>query len=241
MSRAEEGRKSDEARRESGAKRDGREGIAVTGVDGRTHSWALGIAQADEPSAGGVPAGSGGERRMRARRRWRVRRRFGVGLVVLAVAGFGVVGCSNGGRAQPAAIEEPSPSADLEPFLRSYFETWSRGDMEGYRDHFHPRATIYFVRGGSVLSAMPLDPFIEGQSRSQASEPRGRERMTSFRADEDRQGATVRAEWELVEGEEITRGIDRFTLIRDEHWQWKILSLTFYATSHDRSGRGDRR
>ncbi len=146
--------------------------------------------------------------------------------------------CSNGASAPPPTPARADVSADLEPFLTSYFATWSRGDMEGYRDHFHPKAVIYLVKGGQVLSALSRDPFVDGQRASQEAGQPGVETMTSFRADEDRQGATVMAEWELINGDRTTVGIDRFTLIRDEEWHWKIISLTFYATGRGRLREG---
>lgn len=134
-----------------------------------------------------------------------------------------------------AAAPAPAPeiSADLEPFLTSYFGSWSAGDMDGYRDHFHPDAMIYFVEKGRVVVGLPREPFVKGQRDARASSDNpGVEKMTAFRADEDRDAATVAAEWELVEGDESTVGVDRFTLIRDEQWRWKILSLVFYSTGH---------
>jgi len=144
--------------------------------------------------------------------------------------------CSREAPPCPPAEPEPEISVDIEPFLTSYFATWSAGDMEGYRDHFHPRAVISLVKSGRIISSLPRDPFVAGQKASREhSEHPGIERMTSFHADEDRQAATVRAEWELVQGEERTIGVDRFTLIRDEQWQWKIISLLFYSTDRGRS------
>lgn len=148
-----------------------------------------------------------------------------------------MIGCSNGRQTQePQDAAPPDYSADLEPFLRSYFATWSRGDMDGYRDHFHERAMIYMVKSGRVLVAIPRDPFVEGQEASrERSENPGVETMTSFTVDEDRQAATVNAQWELIEGEERTVGVDRFTLIRDDEWNWKIITLVYYATGHGRA------
>lgn len=158
--------------------------------------------------------------------------------IALALAAL-ALGCGNNRQPQaPGDASEPEPehSADLEPFLRSYFATWSRGDMDGYRDHFHERATIYMVKSGRVLVAIPRDPFVDGQeaARSRSENP-GVERMTSFTVDEDRQAATVNAQWELIEGDERTVGVDRFTLIRDQEWSWKVITLVYYATGHGRA------
>lgn len=151
----------------------------------------------------------------------------------VAIAIVAVAACSS--RREPSAPDAAPPaiSADLEPFLTSYFGSWSAGDMDGYRDHFHPDAMIFFTEKGRVVARLPRDPFVEGQRDARASSDHpGVEKMTAFRADEDRDAATVVAEWELVEGDETTVGVDRFTLIRDEQWRWKILSLVFYSTGH---------
>lgn len=149
-------------------------------------------------------------------------------------------GCSS---ARPAQERCPEPeerrvSADLEPFLTSYFSSWSHGDMEGYAGHFHEDAVIMFVSDGEVRARMPLEPFIEDQARMQRDEEaRAAERMTRFRADEDEQAATVTVDWLLERGEGQERGVDRFTLIRDAERHWKIAALVFYVT--DRGGGGE--
>ncbi len=138
----------------------------------------------------------------------------------------------------PAAGDHSNLSADLEPFLRSYFATWSRGDMEGYRSHFHRDATIYLVKNGKVIMSMRRDPFVDVQkSARESSEDPGVEVMTKFTANEDRYAASVDADWELTHDDEVAVGVDRFTLIRDEQWNWKIISLTYYVTGRSRAKR----
>jgi hypothetical protein len=167
--------------------------------------------------------------------RWR-----SLGSVIVVAIVAGVASCSSRSQQceEPQAAPEQEVSADLEPFLTSYFGTWSAGDMDGYRDHFHADATIYLVEKGRVVMGLRRDPFVEGQREVRAgSDHPGVEKMTAFRADEDRDAATVAAEWELVEGDERTVGVDRFTLIRDERWRWKILALVFYSTARGRAER----
>ena len=122
-------------------------------------------------------------------------------------------------------------SPDLEPFLRSYFATWSAGDMRAYKEHFHKDAVITLVEEGEVTSSLPRDRFVMLQKAARArSKVQAVERMRSFTADEDASAATVVAEWELTKGGEVERGVDRFTLIRDHRGRWKIVSLVFYLT-----------
>jgi hypothetical protein len=123
---------------------------------------------------------------------------------------------------------EPKMSADLEPFLNNYFATWSAGNLEGYKAHFHENACIATVADGHIMLAMGRDEFAQYQEHA----IQGRnltERMTSFTADEDDVAATVTAVWALDDGARTTTGIDRFTLIRDRMGHWKIVSLLFYT------------
>lgn len=166
------------------------------------------------------------------------------------VAAFVMIGallgsaCSNdSSRPQPTCpdTDHSNLSADLEPFLKSYFGTWSRGDMDGYRDHFLPEATIYLVKSGRVIMDMRRDPFVDGQRRARASsgDP-GVEVMTGFKAHEDRYAATVYADWELTHDDEVSVGVDLFTLVRDDEWEWKIISLTYYVTDRARAAGNSR-
>ena len=71
-----------------------------------------------------------------------------VGIATLTVS---MSGCRE--PSSPAeATEKRSP--DLKPFIESYFDTWSKGQMDGYRDHFHPRAVVTFVSDGRVDSSL---------------------------------------------------------------------------------------
>ena len=138
-------------------------------------------------------------------------------------------GCSS--ASGPARTNTRKLSPDLEPFLRSYFATWSAGDMRAYKEHFCKDAVITFVKDGRVDSSLPRDRFVMLQKAARArSKEKAVERMTSFTADEDAHAATVVARWELTKGERTKCGVDRFTLIRDERGRWKIVSLVFYLT-----------
>jgi hypothetical protein len=118
--------------------------------------------------------------------------------------------------------------ADLEPFLASYFASWSAGDMAGYREHFHQRAVIAAVTEGILTLSMSRDEFVQYQERAVLGKTLT-ERMTSFTANEDEVAATVTAEWVLDDGERTTTGVDRFTLIRDRLGNWRIVSLLYYT------------
>ncbi len=153
--------------------------------------------------------------------------------VGLALAG--AVACLAGCRgAPPGDAPAPAASADLEPFLRSYFASWSAGDMAAYGSHFDERARIALLRDGRLVYAMERDRFVAGQAVLQSkAATRAVERMTSFTADEDGKAAAVTARWTLERGAETKTGVDRFTLVRDERGKWKIVSLVFYADGRE--------
>ncbi len=143
------------------------------------------------------------------------------------------ISCTSPSPPGTAATQNLSP--DLEPFLRSYFATWSAGEMRRYSDHFHRKAVITFIKDGEVDSSLPRDRFVMLQTAARARlKGKSVERMTSFTADEDERAATVVAQWELTKGtgdvKKVSRGVDRFTLMRDERGKWKIAALVFYET-----------
>jgi ketosteroid isomerase-like protein len=120
-------------------------------------------------------------------------------------------------------------SADLRPFLESYFSSWSKRDIEGYKSHFHENAVIVFIENRQVRRLQSLDAFIRDQGNFLSSVTESiREQMTSFTADEDPKAATVSVQWVLTKGVKREKGVDRFTIIRDLRGDWKIVSLVWY-------------
>jgi hypothetical protein len=154
--------------------------------------------------------------------------------VVLATLAAGAIAAAPGttpGNAAAGQRSRPQGDAELESFLKSYFATWSSGDMAAYKAHFHPYATITSVQKGRIYLAVPRDPFVEIQSKL-IRDAKGTmiEQMTSYTADVDETAATVEARWLLEKGDEKQTGIDRFILIRDESGRWKIVALLFYPS-----------
>ena len=83
---------------------------------------------------------------------------------MLGLLGIALFSCTPVQQA-PQAEEEASPvSADLEPFLETYFGSWSANDMETYRSCFDESAVVLFLRDGQVRSALRLDEFIDRTS-----------------------------------------------------------------------------
>jgi hypothetical protein len=117
----------------------------------------------------------------------------------------------------------------IRKFTESYFTVWSNGDMAAYREHFAAAARIAYVQDRAVVKVMERDPFVDQQAEAIAKAGvKMIERMTSFSVDTDGTGAQVTADWELKRGNEITVGVDRFTLIRAPDGLWKIVFLLFY-------------
>jgi hypothetical protein len=124
---------------------------------------------------------------------------------------------------------------ELDAFLESYFATWSAGDMTSYGAHFHERAVVSVVRDGVVAPWASRDRFVEQQRLIiERSAAKSVERMTSYVADQDDVSATVVAQWELTRGagvdRSVSRGVDRFTLVKNDAGEWRIAALLFYTT-----------
>ena len=124
-----------------------------------------------------------------------------------------------------------SPREEVRSLLTTYFESWSRGDMKTYRSLFHPDAVICHLQDGRVNYMKKRDIFVDEQSEIiAASTPRLTERMLSADIQADTRAATAVVTWELNRGSSRTRGMDRFTLIRERSGKWKIIMLLFYET-----------
>lgn len=149
-------------------------------------------------------------------------------LSALAAATVAALGCTSALVPQPPSARNRTCSPDLKPFLESYFATWSAGDMDSYRSHFHPFAVITLVDRGEVVLSIPRDEFVALQAKAIAR-ARMVERMTSFAADEDDCAASVTAKWLLEKEGTKKTGVDRFTLIRDREGSWRIVALLFYG------------
>jgi hypothetical protein len=121
------------------------------------------------------------------------------------------------------------PSKELKAFLDAYFSTWSSGDMKGYQALFHANARIAYLLDGRVVCTLERDPFVAQQKHiRETSGVTMTERMLSCDVLEDKKSASVSARWELKEGDKITVGTDRYSVIRDPAGEWKIVSLLFY-------------
>jgi hypothetical protein len=146
---------------------------------------------------------------------------LGLGAVVFAVAALSVYYVNS----RPSSLTEEG----IRKFTESYFAVWSKGDMAAYREHFTPAARIAYVQDGAVVKVLDRDPFVDQQTEAVTkASAKMTERMTSFAVNCDGTAAQVTADWELKRGNEISVGVDRFTLIRAPDGLWKIAFLLFY-------------
>jgi hypothetical protein len=60
--------------------------------------------------------------------------------------------------------------ADVEGRIERYFDTWSKQDMGGYADLFHPQASIVYL-GDSGPVRMALEPFLAEQREAHRRSP----------------------------------------------------------------------
>lgn len=112
-------------------------------------------------------------------------------------------------------------------FIDTYFQTWSRQDMVGYGNCFHPEAVIHFIDANGVPRGSALEPFIDGQRLVHTrSEVPMREIPLSKTIEIDGNVARALVRWKLFNesGEEV--GTDYFSLVKTKTG-WKIVSLMF--------------
>ncbi|MCZ7647282.1 MAG: nuclear transport factor 2 family protein [Planctomycetota bacterium] len=130
----------------------------------------------------------------------------------------------------PAGMQVQASDA-LAAFLKSYFQSWSDGNMAAYRAHFHPQARICFVNAGKVLYALDAEEFLAQQEKLvKESKVPMEERILKSVVQEDAQAASAVVHWELLKGEQRSTGVDRFTLMRSAEGPWTITSLMFYKS-----------
>ncbi len=136
---------------------------------------------------------------------------------------------------QPAAPEANAPAHPLEPeilaFVENYFEVWSAGDMEGYRNLFDTEAVIQFIAPGHDVKTMARDPFIETQvqaHRNAATPMREYPLSSEFLVSRNDRVAQASVRWELAKDSGRVRGWNHFTIIRGPDG-WRILHLVYYA------------
>lgn len=124
-------------------------------------------------------------------------------------------------------IEDPREEESIAAFLDKYFSSWSNGDMDAYKDCFHPKATIVFLdRSNAPQASYPLDTFIRTQEQAhQKSLVKMREIPLDKQITTDGNVSQATVRWKLFKGDKTVTGVDLFVLGLTSG-KWKILHLT---------------
>ena len=149
-------------------------------------------------------------------------------LVALAASVFGLgMGYQLRMTAEKRASATETERFEIEALVDRYFTTWSAQDIAGYGACFHPQARIWYA-DNQVLPSLPLSAFLRSQEEAHAARRDTKMTEHPLKTEIDvRNGlASVRVHWELVDGKEITRGYDFFTLARTDG-KWAIVGLLF--------------
>ena len=124
-------------------------------------------------------------------------------------------------------FSQETDKKNIEDFIDTYFKTWSAADMNGYKNCFHPNATIHFERSGSITEDK-LEDFILGQTLAhKQSDKQLKEIPLSKRIMQEGNKALVIVNWKLLSDKKETTGYDYFTLIKVKG-KWKIIYLIFH-------------
>jgi pyroglutamyl-peptidase len=127
-----------------------------------------------------------------------------------------------------ASARADAADEKIAAFIDSYFSTWSNQDMKGYRNCFHPRATIQFIDSSMDISSYDLNTFIEEQSMLQHnSRVKMREIPLSKKIYREGGAAHVIVKWKLFAATREEMGFDHFVLVPVMS-EWKIAYLAFY-------------
>ena len=125
---------------------------------------------------------------------------------------------------------EPGKTAEemaLDNLISVYFTSWSKPDMQAYKDCFHPQASVYFIDGSGNPHPYQLEEFLAGQARVQLGSRKPlseRPTKTSLAVGGRLGQAEVR--WELQRDSTKATGTDYFIFVKTGTG-WKILSLAY--------------
>ncbi len=116
----------------------------------------------------------------------------------------------------------------VEKKIDQYFQTWSNGDMVGYKNCFHENAVIqYKSRGSGLYQTESLENFVNGQASAIAQSEKMTEVPLSKKVTIQDGTAHAIVRWKLTAGSRISKGYDHFIWTKTDHG-WKILYLYFY-------------
>ncbi len=140
-------------------------------------------------------------------------------LAVVGVLGMLIV-------ADAAPAKDSRDRESIEAFLDQYFLTWSNGDSDGYKNCFHPKASIVSLdRVNALHATLTLDAFIRTQMEAHRKSPvKMREIPLDKRVLIAGKVGQAMVRWKLFKGSRTVTGIDLFTLVL-KSGKWQILHL----------------
>jgi hypothetical protein len=112
-------------------------------------------------------------------------------------------------------------------FIKKYFDTWSRHDMNAYSQTFDSRARVFVEEPGATKTELGLQTFLEMQRAMLAKYATASEEATSINVTSKEADGTVSAEarWLLRVADKHFTGTDYFKLKQTEG-RWAILELS---------------
>ncbi len=128
--------------------------------------------------------------------------------------------------ADASCAMERHDQESIKAFLDHYFSSWSNGDMDAYKNCFHPKATIVFLDQANAPHAFPsIEVFIRTQEEAhQKSLVKMREIPMEKRITIAGKASQATVRWKLFKGLQTVTGTDLFTLVLTAG-EWKILHL----------------
>ncbi|MCB1178456.1 MAG: nuclear transport factor 2 family protein, partial [Leptospiraceae bacterium] len=117
---------------------------------------------------------------------------------------------------------------NLENRIDSYFKTWSAGNLQAYKNHFHETAIIHYKsRYSGAFVKEELKQFINNQELAIKSSEKMREFPLSKKIVIQGDTADAIVRWKLVSQDREDTGYDHFIWVKTKNG-WKILYLFFY-------------
>ena len=119
----------------------------------------------------------------------------------------------------------------LDNLISAYFSSWSKPDMQAYKDCFHPQASIFYLNKSGNFHRYRLDEFVAGQERAHLTGPKPlTEKPTKITRSVQSRLGQAEVRWQLQQGSATVTGTDYFIFVKTDAG-WKIISLVFEQDS----------
>ncbi|MFZ2087162.1 MAG: nuclear transport factor 2 family protein [Desulfobaccales bacterium] len=115
----------------------------------------------------------------------------------------------------------------LARLISEYFSSWSKPDMQAYKNCFHAQASVYFIDASGNPHKYSLEEFIAQQEKAHlAATAPMTEKPTQSTIEVRGRTAQALVRWELLKSGTTATGTDYFTFLKTAAG-WKILTLVF--------------